>query len=533
MSVITPQTNIKILQVPIGINNANQITFSSKQSQYNYFNSLPKKELENATYVRENGEICFNANYDEVINYNYVMYQNGGYSDKWFYAFITNVRYISNGSVGISIQTDYYQTWQFDITFKPSFIEREHVNNDTIGLHTIPENVETGEYITQLFNDDGDNSDIYYLSEYYIIVAVSETGLNLAVPSGYRQYNGVYSGLYYLVFKNAENVDKYIRAIQSQIVSDIIYAIFIAPKNICNIPDADFITPSGYDFSFAYYPYSSYQTDMGSISITKPRVIDRNYTPKNNKLLTYPYMYLLVSNNAGTFKDYHYELFATSDCEFYLKGAIGVGCSIKLYPNKYNLHNAVTIGNETLSKLDSIDANKLPTCSWFNDSFTNYLTQNAVNIPLSMIGNIGQTVIGGFTGNGGNVASGLGGIASSIASVYEHSLAPITAKGGVNQSDLLFAQRNTFNYYKMSIKEEYGKIIDGYFSMYGYKVNEVKVPNLTGRRNWNYVKTIGANIIGNIPQMHLQEIKNSFDNGITLWHTTTNFLDYSQNNDII
>ena len=90
--------------------------------------------------------------------------------------------------------------------------------------------------------------------------------------------------------------------------------------------------------------------------------------------------------------------------------------------------------------------------------------------------------------------------------------------------------RNGFSFYKMSIKQEYAKIIDDFFSMYGYKVNEVKIPNVTGRTNWNYVKTIDANILGDIPQEDLQTIKNMFDNGITLWHNKDTFLDYSQNN---
>jgi hypothetical protein len=84
----------------------------------------------------------------------------------------------------------------------------------------------------------------------------------------------------------------------------------------------------------------------------------------------------------------------------------------------------------------------------------------------------------------------------------------------------------------MSVREEYAKIIDQYFSMYGYSINEVKKPNITGRKNWNYVKTLQANIEGDIPENHLNEIKSLFNKGITLWHNPTTFLDYSQNNNI-
>ena len=85
----------------------------------------------------------------------------------------------------------------------------------------------------------------------------------------------------------------------------------------------------------------------------------------------------------------------------------------------------------------------------------------------------------------------------------------------------------------MSIKQEYAKVIDTFFDMFGYKVNIVKLPNLTGRTNWNYVKTIGANIEGDIPENDLNEIKTIFNNGVTLWHNPSTYLDYSQSNNIL
>lgn len=66
--------------------------------------------------------------------------------------------------------------------------------------------------------------------------------------------------------------------------------------------------------------------------------------------------------------------------------------------------------------------------------------------------------------------------------------------------------------------------------MYGYKVNEVKIPNITGRTNWNYVKTQECNILGDIPQEDMQTLKNIFNSGVTFWHNPSTFLDYSQNN---
>jgi len=85
----------------------------------------------------------------------------------------------------------------------------------------------------------------------------------------------------------------------------------------------------------------------------------------------------------------------------------------------------------------------------------------------------------------------------------------------------------------MSVRAEIAKLVDDYFSAYGYKVATWKTPNLTGRSNWNYVKLNQANIIANIPQEDLDEIKQIFLNGVTIWHKTAYFLDYSQNNPIV
>ena len=157
--VVTPNTNITLLKTPFELDSLNQLTFSSKQAQYNYFNSLPKLSYDNATYQRKDGVIAFptsptGVTYEDLIQYNYCMYQNESYDDKWFYAYITKVTYDNNGMSYIEIETDVFQTWQFDITYKPSFIDREMLakSDDIIGANTIPENLETGDYVVNFEN---------------------------------------------------------------------------------------------------------------------------------------------------------------------------------------------------------------------------------------------------------------------------------------------------------------------------------------------------------------------------------------------
>jgi hypothetical protein len=106
--------------------------------------------------------------------------------------------------------------------------------------------------------------------------------------------------------------------------------------------------------------------------------------------------------------------------------------------------------------------------------------------------------------------------------------------GNAAAGDIVWSKyRSPFTFMPMSIKPEVAYCIDEFFSQFGYKCNRVKVPNITGRRNWNYVKTVGCYIEAHIPQDDLAEIKSMFDKGITLWHNPATFADYSQTNDII
>lgn len=126
--MIAPNSRIILLKVPISIDNKNQLTFENATKQFEYFYNLPKQELEEATYQRKDNVIRYPWAFDNALRYNYVMYQNTSYSDKWFYAFITNLQYVNDNMTLISIETDCFQTWQFNIQYRKSFVEREMIN---------------------------------------------------------------------------------------------------------------------------------------------------------------------------------------------------------------------------------------------------------------------------------------------------------------------------------------------------------------------------------------------------------------------
>lgn len=504
---------------------------------------------ENYSFIRENeNQISVQVPYDVCLQSNYLAFQNTDYSNKWFFCFIKDVKYTSDKTTTITYDVDVFSTWFSSITVKPSFIEREHVNNDTIGLHTVPEGLETGEYINQEVDFSEEVSlNFLHNNQTNVVLAVTELGLGDYAPLAIdHNFNSIFSGLYYLTFPSFQDCYLYIKETQRHLSDDNIVTAFMCPSVIAEYGDnfewESFPSSGTVSFRFGYVQPNSSAVFLNSgVSISKPSVVDKSYHPKNNKLLTFPYVYFTISNNSGASNNYMYEYFKdshgdpASSCSFLLRGAIGVGCSIKLIPIDYKINHVGSVYTAHYNYIESLDAGKLPTCSWTNDAFINYLTANAVNIPLNILGNTAQIIKGGATGKVTDVIGGVTGITSQVSQIYERSLTPETAKGGVNQSDFNFAQHISFSLYKMSIKEEFARIIDDYFTRFGYQINRVKTPNITGRRYWNFVKIGAGEDIGNgsVPNKFKESLNNIFRSGTTIWHNHDNIGNFNLNNTII
>lgn len=181
---------------------------------------------------------------------------------------------------------------------------------------------------------------------------------------------------------------------------------------------------------------------------------------------------------------------------------------------------------------ESIPLGKYPTCSWSSDAYTNWLTQNAINIPTNILNKTVTTVTNAVEGNIGNVSSE---IANMIGGFYHASLLP-NIEGGQNTADVMWSSQNiNFVFRGFRSKNEYMQIIDDYFSRFGYKINRVKQPNITGRRNWNYIEIASSEEIGTgtVPANFMSTINNACRKGVTIWHVHDNIGNYSLNNDII
>lgn len=544
--MIAPNSRIIILKSAIELDELNQLTFTSATNQFNYFYSLNKIEEDNCTFQRKDNTLRFPTNedftYDDLLSYNYCMYQNTSYGDKWFYAFITKCTYINDGMSELTLKTDVYQTWQFDMLWKESFIEREHIakSDDLLGANLVPENLETGEYVVneiQNFSFLGNNP---YADMCYIVASTSEpvAGLAKDTIAGSKIYNGIYTGCTYYRYDNAGAIDTILSMFANDGKTDAIVGIFMAPKTLAPLDDGGGTAQTLREVKQSNVPYTE-TIEVGYID-----QLD-NYTPHNKKLMCYPYNYLLVSNNIGQDSIYHWEKFrGTNDkAVFHLNGILNPGCSVHLLPWNYNAVNPLL--NSYVD--ESITLGKFPICSFQNDMYTNWLTQNSINIlgrtttidELNMTSSVVSGVIGALTSAGSNnmagvglsIAQGLQGVANSLMEQKRHNMITPNLNGKLNSADVVYASGlNCFYFYKMSVTQQFARKIDRFFDMYGYATNQLKLPNLNNRSNWNFVKTINANIVGNIPQNDLLELKQIFNNGVTLWHNPLYFLDYSQNN---
>ena len=99
--------------------------------------------------------------------------------------------------------------------------------------------------------------------------------------------------------------------INHQTPTSSIKNVYVVPKIFINqtLPQGSLYT----ELTSMYLPlYYNYQ-------VAKPTSVN-GYTPRNKKLLTYPYCYMVLSNNGGVTNILHYEKFKSQECNFVIAG---------------------------------------------------------------------------------------------------------------------------------------------------------------------------------------------------------------------
>lgn len=505
---ITPNTTIILLKdVPLDNTYRNTIYFTQLSAQTSFFSSKMKYRLDKGSYQRIQNVVRIGINAESLYDCNYLMFQNTAFGSKWFYAFITDVEYKNNDMSEITFELDVMQSWFFDYTINMSFIEREMSVSDNIGDNLVPENLDIG---TLQYYYQGITTDM--LANEIIIAATFDENMDDATGD---LYGGIYSGIKYNRFLTAEEANAFIEQATAQNKSNGIVSIFMYP--------------------LSFFPNSGAR-DPITKQVTRDKKIDTisGYTPKNKKLFTFPYNYLLCTNNEGNAANFRYEFFESANCTFDLVGCVSCTPEFALIPTNYK-------GSER-SYVEQLTLGNYPQCAYNVDTFKAYIAQNANRLGLKTTNAIAQVaagaaVIGTTAGAGalagaGLIANGLNTVVGQLAANADIASLPPQA-GGATSSDINFVNKiKAFNFYNVQVTEEFARIIDDYFSCYGYATHRIKVPNRVIRPHWNYVKTANVSLTGSIPANDMAKLRQIYDAGVTFWRNGSEVGQYNLDNSI-
>lgn len=591
MISITPQAAIHLVNVPFDGTQNHTLYFSTKAAQNTYFEGLQKQTFTDYTYLRKDNAIKIELNYELAKYYNYLYYDNitqsnVGITSKRIFAFIVKMEYVNENTTKLYIQTDVIQTYLTEIlsdTTSVSYINKQHVkkSDDIIGKYLLDEGIQGSEYVkSQLLDEtdyDNDTSSIQWPSDmsadakitwfnnslngYMVIVGCSQSiipGTESLLKN--RNYGGIYSGLYYYAFGNVDQLSVFIEYLNQSALIGAIYNMFMLPVSISTwAPKNSNISYLTYDeegnsteatvnLRWFYLSSTTYKT-LDTLHCTTPTnfryagstLLSNGYTPHNNKLYTYPYCCIQLSNNNGGITNYMYEYFDNKDdCQIKVNGTVSQGGSIIAYPLNYK--------GRSSNWDEPLDMAKFPTCSWNTDSYTNWLTQNGVSrsnryryaqedlyqgywnaasgAAMSLMNNgiSPKSIANTFVSTADTMINAYKAHDRAIDSLeeenYRAKLVPDAINNGTAAPEVLYSM-GTFEYtaWALTITGERAKQIDSYFDRFGYTVNNYDniVQAITSRSKWNYIKTADCHINANIPDEDLVQIEELFNNGITFW----------------
>lgn len=558
---IEPNSKIYILRdVPLDVTFDHTMWWPNKEAQTSGFMSKIKYRFTEQSYQRATkNSIRVEILCDRLYDCNYIMFQNTSFSNKWFYAFITNLNYLGNDVTEITYQIDPIQTWFFEFELAESFVIREHSETDDIGDNVMPEAVPMGDYI---------HTPPVMLSperEWVAVVVYTgnpSTGGITASPPGI--YNGAMhqAKVKILDLSSADDMSEFVTTLNALSIfnnTDAVADVYMLPKKYVAVK-YDVLNETAWNE--AVTEISGVLRDCTG-QLAKPTL--GTYTPVNNKLYTYPYTKIVVTNNQGETKDYKYELWHDYDLSpngrRYELNVVGVvNPSVIFRPMMYGVpyKYAVEIPSENVDSLyawdDGIMLSNFPHCTWATSDYAAKIVQAGMGAALAGLTGGGSMAIAGGAIAGAAQDPGTGvatvpnnslnrplnrsnsqkidplegwtppkefKLSANDVSVLSSYIAPAlsgTHNAVMADSNLQYAAHKFgFSMEQHFIRPEYAKMIDDYFTAFGYATNRLKKPNISSRPHWNYVRTSNCRILGTMPSDDENVICDIFNHGITFW----------------
>jgi hypothetical protein len=602
-------TNIRLLSgVPFSNDYKHTRWFDTSTAQEDYFlgKTVVHSMLDN-TFQKIEGKnfISVKQNIDALWGVNYVMFQNTSYNVKWFYGFVTKLEYKNATTTYVHFEIDVLQTWMFSMTFKPSYVVREHCqlwNTDgSPVINTVDEGLNYGSnYETVNVINWKPYTNVLFL----VIVTKSlmhkkvitdpVTGSDKTLNPGdfYPNINSAPQPLCYYIhpFKldgslptcwdeNDENIilstptdvlramyemDSAINNVVSIYITDYMgFNLDVDSSGSIRFPSSNF-AQVGVLYEVAGSTEDHYLNTLfvNNINQYQPKAVtfSNKYadyrTVKESKLLMFPYTTLLLDDLKGNRQTLKNEYIKGDDLIINVRGSLGTSNKTSYSIDNYQVKDNIEPADLFLSNLENAvlnnNPNDLPILTDMLGAFlqgNRNSIQNQLNSTIfSGYMNTMSGVISGassaVTGNAQGVVSSGMGIVGGMANTYFQTQGMIAKQQDINNTPPSLSKMGSNTYFdyghnlsglyliKRQITPEYQKKLEDFFNIFGYKKNEVKIPNFHTRQNWNYIQTSGCVITGNFNNEDLQELKNVFDSGITLWHTD-DIGNYALGNEVI
>lgn len=501
MPLIQPDGKIQLFNnLRIDSNYENTFYFQNGSAQNSFFESKVVISLDNQSYTRKEKSIKVNLKTDNIYSCDYLRFQNSGFGLKWFYAFITDIKYISNTVSEIFYEIDSIQTWYFNFTINNNFVERLHTPTDNLFEHIEPDVAPFGDDYIYAKKTTKDFANLN-------VCIQATTDAQGGIVGSTK--NNIYSQLH--VMGGVPATDS---ASLDALLSDYLHEGKL--DGIINM----FEYPAFCDNATT----NSYATD-GASFIALLNTID-GYTPKNKKCFCYPYNFLLVSNNQGSETTYRFEDFTSGSANSFQFGIHGVKFpmpEVLLYPKN---HKRVANNFD-----DGIILNNFPTCCFSGSVFENYIAQHqntiATNLAMTGINALSNVATNNASGLAGNVAN----VFQTWAQFDDMKKLPATAKGQLNSVGMLASMnRYGYTFIQKSLSAPLLEQIDKFFTKYGYAQNKLMNNiNLGARPKCTYIKLRNASIYGNVPASDRKKLETIFNKGVTYWKSNVTVGDYSDN----
>ena len=238
---------------------------------------------------------------------------------------------------------------------------------------------------------------------------------------------------------------------------------------------------------------------------TKPSTVGGNtFTWKNeSKCYQYPYRYLEF-NDGLTEPFYvspqHLKLKANN--EFHVRHALNAQGIYELYVKGYKGDDNGFYQAKQVNGI-AVPINK--------DSYYNYMNENKSQRNLFYLNSLAQIC-------SGNIVGGVTSVLNNEAKENDMKRLPDAITLGSSYDYEI--QKSGYLYeIEHQVNEQDMERIALYFHQYGYAQNKIMTPSFTGRKYWNYIKTQDVRLkVANCPKSHLNQLKDIFNQGVTVWH---------------